>query len=308
MAMTPSRIGQTLGAGATDALFLKVFSGEVLITFDTLSKAKDRFLTRTIQNGKSAQFPVFGDNTASLHTPGSEIQGNAFLHNEKVITIDGLLISPVSIASIDEAMNHYDVRQGYSHKSGYALAKQYDKNVLQVGINAARATTNLTGGFGGTQLVNANFRTSGSDLVTGVFAAAEALDDHDVPETDRMFFCRPGLYCLLVQAKDTINRWYGGEGSFAKGEVPMVGGLEIIKTNNIPKTNIAGSYNTNYNVNATNTAFLAAHKSAVGSVKLLDLAVESQWLIQFQATLVVAKFAMGHGILRPEAAVEGAIA
>jgi hypothetical protein len=29
-------------------------------------------------------------------------------HNERVISIDGLLISDAFIANIDEAMNHYD--------------------------------------------------------------------------------------------------------------------------------------------------------------------------------------------------------
>jgi hypothetical protein len=45
-------------------------------------------------------------------------------------------------------------------------------------------------------------------------------------------------------------------------------------------------------------------RASVGTVKLLDLAVESDYLIQQQGTLVVAKYAMGHGILRPECAVE----
>jgi len=49
--------------------------------------------------------------------------------------------------------------------------------------------------------------------------------------------------------------------------------------------------------------FVAGHKSAIGTVKLMDLAVESEYSIPKQATLMLAKYAMGHGILRPEAAV-----
>lgn len=44
--------------------------------------------------------------------------------------------------------------------------------------------------------------------------------------------------------------------------------------------------------------------SAVGTVKLLDLAVEGEYQINRQGTLIVAKYAMGHGILRPECAIE----
>jgi len=56
-------------------------------------------------------------------------------------------------------------------------------------------------------------------------------------------------------------------------------------------------------VNLTNYEGLVCHPSAVGTVKLLDLAVESEYDIRRQGTLMVAKYAMGHGVLRPEAAV-----
>ena len=55
---TPSRLGQVNGANSAFALFLKVFSGEVLTTFDELNIMKSLHMTRTISSGKSAQFPV----------------------------------------------------------------------------------------------------------------------------------------------------------------------------------------------------------------------------------------------------------
>jgi len=48
---------------------------------------------------------------------------------------------------------------------------------------------------------------------------------------------------------------------------------------------------------------VCAHASAVGTVKLLDLRTEMGYDIRRQGTLLVAKYAVGHGILRPEAAV-----
>jgi hypothetical protein len=48
---------------------------------------------------------------------------------------------------------------------------------------------------------------------------------------------------------------------------------------------------------------IVAHPSAIGTVKLLDLATESEYQIERQGTLFVAKYAMGHGVLRPEASV-----
>jgi hypothetical protein len=46
------------------------------------------------------------------------------------------------------------------------------------------------------------------------------------------------------------------------------------------------------------------HESAVGTVKLMDLSMEGEYKIEYQGTLLVAKYAVGHGILRPESAVE----
>ena len=52
---TPSRIGQSLGAGDVRALFLKIFSGEVMTVYDAKTIMKDKTRIRNITNGKSSQ-------------------------------------------------------------------------------------------------------------------------------------------------------------------------------------------------------------------------------------------------------------
>ena len=42
---------------------------------------------------------------------------------------------------------------------------------------------------------------------------------------------------------------------------------------------------------------------AVATVKLLDLGMESEYQINRQGTLMVAKYAMGHNVLRPASAI-----
>ena len=44
-------------------------------------------------------------------------------------------------------------------------------------------------------------------------------------------------------------------------------------------------------------------QDAVATVKLMDLAVESEYQIIRQGTMTVAKYAMGHNVLRPAACV-----
>jgi hypothetical protein len=306
---TPSRLGQANLAGDALALFLKVFAGEVLVAYQTATKTDGRHHERTISHGKSAQFPATWKNTAALHTPGAEILGNLIAHNEIVITIDGLMISPTFIASIDEAMNHYDVRSIYTTESGIALATAKDKNVLRTMLLAARsATATVTGSPAAIQqFADASMKTSASILASAIFNATQLLDENDVPESQvRSCFVRPAQYYLLVQNKDLLNKDWGGRGSLASAELPEVAGVQIVKTNNLPITDESadGSVLVKYRGNWTNVAAVVSTPWAAGTVKLRDLMTESQYDIRRQGHLAVAKYAMGHGILRKECAVQ----
>ena len=69
----PSRLGQENLANDVDALFLKVFAGEVLTTFEANNAMMPLHRVRTISSGKTAQFPVTGVAAAKYHTPGESL-------------------------------------------------------------------------------------------------------------------------------------------------------------------------------------------------------------------------------------------
>ncbi len=253
---------------------------------------------------KSAAFPAIGRATAAYHVVGAEILGQAILGGERVISIDDLLISDVFIPVIDEAMAHFEYRREYSKQSGEALARTFDRNVAQVMVLAARATATVTGGNGGTRVIDADADTNADSLVDSIFDAVQALDEKDVPDTDRTLFVRPAQYNNLVSSTSkAVHRDYGGSGSVSKGEITSIAGLPVIKTNNLPSTNVTTGP-TAYQGDFSQTVAVVSNRSSVGTVKLIDLAVESQYDIRRQGTLLVAKYALGHGILRPECAVE----
>lgn len=295
--------GQKDGAGLTDATFLQVYGGEIFATFQTASKFLDKHKVIKLTSGKSATFPVVGQNSASYHTPGSEILGVNVKQSERVISLDDLLISSNFTSIIDDLKNHYDFRSQMTVEAAYALANQYDKNVAQVAVNAARSAATLTGGNGGTQLTNAAFATDATVLAAGLFDAAQALDEKNVPDEDRYVFLRPAEYYNLAQNKDIINKWYGGSGAISDGTILKVAGITVVKTNNLPKTAVV-SGPANYQGDFTNTVGLVMQKGAVGTVSAMDIATEMEYDIRRQGHLLVAKYAMGHGILRPECAVE----
>lgn len=337
-----SAVGANNAPTSTDfatrrGLFLRVFSGEVLTTFANETHMMDKHVVRTISSGRSAQFPVTGVASAAYHTPGQNIADNAangllsqIRHTEKVIAIDGLCLASVFIANIDEAMNHYDVRSVYATECGRALANHFDRCVTQTVIAAARSAENLTGqtGTGGITLRGGQVFAATADAAAVInFArtAAQAFDRKDVPSAERYLMVRPDMYYSLVNAglttgNNLINRDYNdNNGSMAKGVVYEIMGMKIVKSNHLPSTNINsgimvnaqladndpfGAGGTGYGADFSTTVAVAFHKGAAGTVKLLDLATESEYQIERQGTLMVCKYAMGHGVLRPECAIE----
>ena len=345
----PSRVGQINSAGDVNALFLKKFAGEILTTFEENNIFKGLHTVRTIENGKSAQFPVTGVASASYYTPGQSIAdaGNSYLSdikkNEKVITIDDVLLASTFLSSIDDVKNHYDIRSVYASELGKALAIRFDTAIAKVFIGAARETVpGVTGGkLGGVLDVSANAMgtgadsaddadnadPTGADLVAALFTAAQKLDENDVPSDGRFCVLRPNEYYKLITGADgnnsfnlvsAVNKDIGGLGSIASGSIPQVAGISIYKSNHLPSTDLSGGAGIDaggsndvfggngvgYDGNFTNSLGIVAHPAAVGTVKLLDLATESEYQIERQGTLFVAKYAMGHGILRPECAIE----
>lgn len=306
---TVSRLGQANATGDAKALFLKVFGGEVLAAFHRNTAFRSRHMVRTIPHGKSATFPNTGLATAVVHTPGAEITGGIIRGNERVIVIDDMIIAPTFIANIDEAMNHYDVRSIYSGEIGEALAKLYDQNVSRAGIVAARTATNITGLPGGATANDADFDTDGTKLWTGIFNAGVTLDTKDVPNEGRSGFVRPVQYALIVMSEKPIDinlNANGNNGSIAVGDIKRINSIELVKTNNLVSTNdsanaLVGAAN---RADFTPTMALVQHKSAVGTVQLQDVSLQSEYDIRRQGTLMVGRYLVGHGVLRPEAGVE----
>jgi len=304
-----SRMGQiNLSNADNDALYLKVFGGEVLNSFNAECVYQDKQMTREIASGKSAQFPATGTITASYHTPGTQLVGTPIAHNERIITIDDLLLANVFIADIDEAKNHYDVRAEYTRQMGQALAVAYDRNVARVGVLTARASATITGNPGGTVINGGvNLRTDGTLIKNFLYAAAQKLDENFAPSTDRNAFVRPVTYYAAAAVTDLINKDWGGRGSLADGVIDTVAGIKIVKTNNLPNSDESAlsTIPSKYRGNFANTAINVFHKGAVGTVRLMNLSMQSEYLTLFQATNLVARYAVGHGTLRPELSIEG---
>lgn len=214
------------------------------------------------------------------------------------------------ISRIDEAISHFEVRSEYSRQMGDALAQTYDRNLLSMAVKAARDPAGL--GLGAVGQGNASSVSIGAaptvqQIIDGIYAAAQTMDEKDIPASDRYVFVSPATYWGLVTNDKILNKDFtAGNGAYEDGNVINVAGMKIVKTNNLAVNHVTGTvdYGTKYQVDASDTAALIMHPQAMGTVKLLDLSSEAEWDIRRQGTLMVSKMAVGHGVLRPECIVE----
>jgi hypothetical protein len=302
-AATPSFLGQENQAGATDALFLKVFSGEVLTSFNAKTVMADKTRVRNIKSGKSASFAGMGRITASYHTPGAEIAGKKVNHGETVVTIDDLLISDSFIANIDEAKNHYEVRSEYSTQMGQALAQTFDRNLLSLAVKSARAgTAGAVPELGAAVSTGVGVTPTIRQIVEALYAEAAAMDKLFLPSEDRFVIVDPATYWGFVQDDKLLDKDFGGTGSYQDGTVMKVAGMSIVKSNNLAVNHTTDTvdFGTKYQVDASDTAALVFQRGALATVKLLDMASESEYDIRRQGTLMVSKMAVGHGAVNPQ--------
>ncbi|MER8582680.1 hypothetical protein NKG95_28930 [Mesorhizobium sp. M1423] len=300
-----SNLGQANGAGALDANFVKVATGEILTAFERTVEYADKHMVRNISQGKSASFPVTGRTSgARYHTPGDQVLGTVTKFNERVITVDDLLLTDYFTANIYEAMNHFDSRSEMTKQLGEELAQAYDRNVARTIILASRGTNVVDGLPGGGSITNAALLTDSDQMAKAFFDAAVIFDEKYIPAGDRWGALKPAQYYALAQNTKVINRDWDGKGSYSDGKVVKIADIPVFKSINLPNGTNVTTGPTKYQGNFTTTAGVIFHKGAAGTVKLLDVALESEYMVSRQGTLIVAKYAVGHDKLRPECGIE----
>jgi len=343
-----NRLGQikgaaaTWGAGATGldadrALMLKLGSAEVLDAFMTNCLFKGKTRERNIRGGKSVAFPITGKMAARYHQPGTPILGEGNDPsdlNERVISLDALMIADAAIYQLDELMTFFDVRQIYTTELGRALAYEWDKRVARLIFAAANNATEPLGKTGaakpagpadnrgrvgkvitlGTDYTTAGAtrQAKGDALVNAIFDARINFEQKDVP-TDSMYaVLTPEDYYALTMSSRAINTDFngggGGNGTIAEGSVMRVAGIPVYSSNFVTQpayTLKAGDYNADYAQNLSKCKALIFNRDAVGVLTLLSPSLQltgEEFRVQYQSDLLVARQAIGMGVLRAESA------
>lgn len=305
-----TRLGQANLSGDAAALFRDTLIPEILTQFDAKRVMKNYVRTKTVKNAKSATFPVLGTTSAKYVTVGDSLLGNqSIAHNEITINLDPFLVSDILIHDLDVKLQAYDDRAEIAAEMAKALANTEDKQLLQVGVLAARASGTVQGRAGGTVLkAGSTVKTDAAVLAASIYTAGVEMDEKNVDEEGRYCFVKPLQYAMLAQYEDIKNKDIGS-GSYSEGTTGKLNNIQIIKTNHLPTTNIEQSADTAkpnnvYYGDFSNTAALVMTKQAIGTVSRQGLIVEPKWILERLSHLLTARILQGHGILRPECAVE----
>lgn len=308
-----SNPGQKLSEGQRDALFMKVFSGEVLTAFARNTVMMSRHQVRTIDHGKSASFAVMGRTRAKYLAPGDSLddQRKKMEHNERVIAIDGLLTADCLITDIDDAMNHYDVRVEYSRQLGEALAMAADCAVInELANEAAKDATSKDGnipdngedadkvlGTGKafefvTGLAISQDATYGNKILEGLLAARAQMTKNYVPMGDRYCLLTPEGYSAVMKALMPDSANYHALFDPNTGKLQTICGFEVIEVPHLLNEGVDGKHALNSKVKTAGLQGIVFHRSAVGTVKLKDLAMERARRAEYQADQIIAKYAI----------------
>ena len=248
----------TNSAVGSRELFLKLYAGEVLTSFQSKNIMMPLHRVRTISKGKSAQFPMTGKyRDAAYHTPGNEITPTASKQGERIVSVDDLLINAQFIPNIDDAMRHYDIRSVYTQEAGFGLSKVADENILRLAVKASLCENSAIAGLAGMIQDHSAFDDEDftpnvvcgdaagdirkpKDIVQAIMDARRIFDNYNIPG-DPFVVMPTDMYYDLFKVSDAsdmvdfaiFNRDVGGGGSIAGGQVPQILGMPIYVTNHL---------------------------------------------------------------------------
>jgi len=211
------------------------------------------------------------------------------------ISVDASVVAGYRIEYIADLKNDSSIRSRYATFIGEALARRFDMNIASCIYKAAiKGNSVIKGG--------ANVRTDPDSFKKAMFAAAQTLDEKNVPQSERYAFVSPSIFYMAIQSSDLITKDWDGAGSLSKSVIGEVAGIKIVKSNNT----LAGvNYNDKntpdkYHGDYADYAFQVFSPMAVGTV-LRD--IETYVNKDMVWSQNIGKYRAGHDVLCPECAI-----
>lgn len=284
----------------TAAVFIpEIWSDEVIAAYKANLVAANLFKKMSFKGkkGDTIHIPKPTRGQASLKASETAVTLIADVEDEVIVPIDKHYEYSRFIEDITEVQALTSMRRFYTDDAGYALAKQVDTDMVQLGRVMNGGTNNDTYDAGYTG-------ADGSTLYDGSNAAAltdiairnmiQKLDDQDVPTQGRFFLIPPAARNTLMGLDRYTAMDFVGEAASANtirnGQIGNLYGIPVYVTSNADTTA------------SGDRVCLLGHKDAAVLVEQLNVRSQTQYKQDYLATLYTSDTLYGVKELRPDSA------
>jgi N4-gp56 family major capsid protein len=283
----------------TAAKFIpEIWSDEIVAAYKQNLVAANLFSKMSFKGkkGDTLHIPKPTRGAASAKAASTQVTLIAATENEIQVLINKHYEYSRFIEDIVETQALSSLRKFYTDDAGYALAKQVDTDLIQLGRTAGSGTAYSTAAT----TTNAFIGSNGTDAA--IRRTIQRLDDADVPMTDRMLLVPPTTRNTLMGIdRFTSESFVGEQGSsntIRNGLIGDVYGVKVYVTTNADSG--AGS-------SGADRICLMAHKDAFCLAEQMGVRSQTQYKQEWLATLFTSDMLYGVAELRDSSAVALAV-
>ena len=254
------------------------------------------------KKGDTVHIPAPTRGSASAKAAETAVTLIAATESEVQVSINKHYEYSRLIEDIVEAQALNSMRQFYTSDAGYALARQVDTDLIQLGRSAnGGAGTNAyaaayIGGDGTTAYVAASNNESAL-TDAAIRRTIQRLDDNDTPMDNRFFLIPPSSRNTLMGLSRYTEQAFVGTGDAIRtGEIGNLYGIPVFTSSNADTT--SGS-------NAARVC-LMGHKDSMVLVEQVGVRSQVQYKQEYLATLFTSDTLYGVAALRSAATVGAA--
>ena len=261
------------------------------------------------KKGDTVHVPAPTRGSASAKAASTAVTLIAATETEVAISINKHYEYSRLIEDIVEVQALTSLRSFYTEDAGYALAKQVDTDLIQlgrafngatVGTNdyaTATATTKAYIGSDGTTAYNSSTSNAAALTDAAIRRTIQRLDDTDAPMDGRFFIIPPSSRnTLMGLARYTEQAFVGNGNAIRNGEIGQLYGIPVFTTSNADFG--AGS-------SGLDRICLMGHRDSMILIEQVGVRSQTQYKQEYLATLYTADTLYGVSALRA-AATSGA--
>ena len=263
------------------------------------------------KKGDVIHIPAPTRGSASLKVATDAVTLIAASNTEVQVAIDKHYEYSRLIEDIAEVQALNSMRQFYTADAGYALARQVDTNLVQLGraFNGATvgtddyatsaASTKAFIGSNGTTAYNSTSSNAAALTDAAIRRTIQRLDDNDTPMDGRFFVIPPSSRnTLMGLARYTEQAFVGDGNAIRNGEIGNLYGIPVFVSSNA---------DTGAGTSGTDRICLMGHKDSMVLVEQVAVRSQTQYKQEYLGTLFTADTLYGVKAMRTLATVGGAL-